>query len=233
LSKQITNIDNKLLNLSKRTEIAVADRDQLYFRYNAYVQKLGKQNQTNQSISANNWSLVEKLSFVPCSVTPGFGECAKPNPMVVPIPPGNWKREGKSRNANDWMFTNVSTTFFFDRGYTFHEHLDKFNLINMLSEAKSRSEVFAGNGRVYDPFVARFLSPDPFVQTTDNTQGHNRYSYGLNNPLKYTDPSGFNNHPVWIDNIVCWEAWGLVGKFNTNVSYIEFLFVCQGITLMC
>jgi hypothetical protein len=46
------------------------------------------------------------------------------------------------------------------------------------------------NGRMYDPVLARFLSPDPFVQAPDFSQNYNRYSYCLNNPLKYTDPSG-------------------------------------------
>jgi RHS repeat-associated protein len=66
----------------------------------------------------------------------------------------------------------------FDRGYTGHEHLDKFALINM-------------NGRVYDPVLARFLSPDPIIQNPENTQSLNRYSYVVNNPMKYTDPSGY------------------------------------------
>ena len=47
------------------------------------------------------------------------------------------------------------------------------------------------NGRVYDPTLGRFLSPDPAVQTLDNLQGYNRYSYVLNNPFLATDPSGF------------------------------------------
>lgn len=65
----------------------------------------------------------------------------------------------------------------FHRGYTGHEMLPAFNLINM-------------NGRLYDPVVGRFLSPDNFVQLEDFSQNFNRYSYCLNNPLKYTDPSG-------------------------------------------
>ena len=63
------------------------------------------------------------------------------------------------------------------RGYCGHEMLPRFNLINM-------------NGRLYDPDLGRFLSPDNFVQMPDNSQNFNRYSYCLNNPLKYTDPSG-------------------------------------------
>ncbi len=47
------------------------------------------------------------------------------------------------------------------------------------------------NGRVYDPNIGRFLSADPHIQAPYNTQSYNRYSYVLNNPLKYTDPSGY------------------------------------------
>ena len=46
------------------------------------------------------------------------------------------------------------------------------------------------NGRVYDPMLGIFLSPDNYVQMPDFTQNFNRYSYGLNNPLIFTDPSG-------------------------------------------
>ena len=46
------------------------------------------------------------------------------------------------------------------------------------------------NGRVYDPVLARFLSPDPYVQAPGFTQSLNRYSYCMNNPFKYTDPDG-------------------------------------------
>ena len=63
------------------------------------------------------------------------------------------------------------------RGYTGHEHLTWFGLINM-------------NARLYDPLLGRFLSPDPFVQMPDFTQNFNRYSYCLNNPLVYLDQNG-------------------------------------------
>ena len=47
------------------------------------------------------------------------------------------------------------------------------------------------NGRVYAPSLQRFLSPDPVLQASANAQNHNRYAYCLNNPLRYTDPSGY------------------------------------------
>ena len=47
------------------------------------------------------------------------------------------------------------------------------------------------NGRVYDPDLGRFLSPDPYIQAPKNLQSYNRYAYVINNPLSYTDPSGY------------------------------------------
>ncbi|AWB68916.1 hypothetical protein C2869_04405 [Saccharobesus litoralis] len=48
-------------------------------------------------------------------------------------------------------------------------------------------------GRVYDPIIGRFLSPDPIVQAPYFSQSWNSYTYGWNNPLRYTDPSGYTN----------------------------------------
>ena len=68
-------------------------------------------------------------------------------------------------------------TYATTRGFTDHEHLDEVGLIHM-------------NGRVYDPIVGRFVSPDPWIQDPESSQSFNRYSYVWNNPLRYTDPTG-------------------------------------------
>ena len=46
------------------------------------------------------------------------------------------------------------------------------------------------NARFYDPAMGMFLSPDNYLQAPDNSQNFNRFSYCVNNPLMYTDPSG-------------------------------------------
>ena len=88
---------------------------------------------------------------------------------------------GNRRDPNTW-FRNWNNPVYeepmFDRGYTGHEHLYASGLINM-------------NGRCYDPVMSSFLSVDAYVQSPDNSQNFNRYSYCLNNPLKYIDPSGW------------------------------------------
>ena len=68
------------------------------------------------------------------------------------------------------------------RGYTGHEHLKALDLIHM-------------NGRVQDPTLGRFLSPDPIVQAPYASQSLNRYSYVWNNPMSLVDPSGFQSRP--------------------------------------
>ena len=78
----------------------------------------------------------------------------------------------------------LSIVNFFQRGYTGHEHLDLLGLINM-------------NGRMYDPMLGRFLSPDPYVQSPTFSQSFNRYSYVWNNPLRYIDPSGYFTESNW------------------------------------
>ncbi|MDR2907815.1 MAG: hypothetical protein LBU91_07500 [Bacteroidales bacterium] len=74
---------------------------------------------------------------------------------------------------------------YYTRGYTGHEHVDMFGLINM-------------NGRMYDPVLGRFLSPDPYVADGTYSQDFNRYSYARNNPLSYTDPSGEFVFLAWL-----------------------------------
>jgi RHS repeat-associated protein len=44
--------------------------------------------------------------------------------------------------------------------------------------------------RYYDAGMGRFISPDTIIPNPANPQSFNRYSYCLNNPLKYMDPTG-------------------------------------------
>jgi RHS repeat-associated protein len=86
---------------------------------------------------------------------------------------------GRLRNpANHKVYApGLEPNLFLGRGYTGHEHLPLFGLINM-------------NARLYDPVLGRFLSPDPYIQMPDFTQNFNRYSYCLNNPMRYNDKNG-------------------------------------------
>ena len=92
-----------------------------------------------------------------------------------------------------WGVQKVTTnTIGFNRGYCGHEMLNDLQIINMRSATLGDAFVteWRKNGRLYDPYLGRFLSPDNYVQMPNSAQSFNRYSYCLNNPLKYVDPDG-------------------------------------------
>ena len=109
-------------------------------------------------------------------------------------------------NPGNW------TANWFPRGYTGHEMLPEFGLINM-------------NGRMYDPVLGRFLSPDDYVQMPHSPQGFNRYAYCMNNPLKYTDPSGeiftWNIGKKGFSFGFNFTPFGIPLGFGLNVGYAD------------
>jgi len=102
---------------------------------------------------------------------------------------------GNPRKSGDWT-EEADYDLFTDRGFTGHEHLEEFFLVDM-------------NGRVYDPVLGRFLGVDPHVQAPGFSQNFNRYSYCLNNPLIYTDPDG-----EWIELLIS----GLIGGVSNLIT---------------
>ncbi|MBC7252212.1 MAG: RHS repeat-associated core domain-containing protein [Anaerolineae bacterium] len=52
-------------------------------------------------------------------------------------------------------------------------------------------ELYDYRARYYAPTLGRFISADTIVPEPGNPQDLNRYAYTRNNPLRYTDPSGY------------------------------------------
>lgn len=84
------------------------------------------------------------------------------------------------------------------RGFTSHEHVEELGFVHM-------------NGRIYDNESGRFFSADPFIQFPLSTQGFNRYAYVGNNPLSYSDPSGF-----YVDKGALGKLLYTIGEILTN-----------------
>ncbi|MDB4582941.1 FG-GAP-like repeat-containing protein [Draconibacterium sp.] len=130
----------------------------------------------------------------------------------------NFDAWGRRRNFNDWSYSVAAQTDILpDRGFTGHEYLPWFKLYNM-------------NGRLYDPIVGRFLEPDPAVQNTFSTQNLNRYSYCLNNPLKYTDPTGWVMNPGFNEGVwrMIEDAWEDAQNTYDDMMYTYGGGVCTG-----
>lgn len=86
-----------------------------------------------------------------------------------------WIEQLRGKHPN-WPGEDIDGSF--HKGFTGHEQLDHLDLIHM-------------GGRVYDPTIARFVSADPTLQYPLLGQNYDRYSYVLNNPLRFVDPTGF------------------------------------------
>jgi RHS repeat-associated protein len=80
-------------------------------------------------------------------------------------------------------------------GFNGLDHDDELGLINQ-------------RGRVYNPSLRRFLTPDPIISNPLNGQTYNPYSYVRNDPVNRIDPSGY------CDSTPCME-----GSFDPGGSW--------------
>jgi RHS repeat-associated protein len=101
-------------------------------------------------------------------------EWGGPDAGIIGFDPWGARRSPDGLAANPASFNQQAG----HREFTGHEGIPNVGLVNM-------------NGRVYDPLLGRFLSPDPTIAGVKDPQAYNRYSYVLNNPLRYTDPTGY------------------------------------------
>ena len=94
------------------------------------------------------------------------------------------------------------------RGFTGHEHLDRVGLIH-------------ANGRLYDPRLGRYLSPDPAVSDPTSSQDWNGYSYVANSPLSFTDPTGMVRAGPGcnVGGVMCMDPGG--GHADSPATYPE------------
>jgi RHS repeat-associated protein len=77
-------------------------------------------------------------------------------------------------------YTQSSTVFKVSRRYTGQ----------VLDDATG---LYYYNARYYDPQLGRFTQPDDTIPDFSDPQSYNRYAYCVNNPLRFTDPSGHDS----------------------------------------
>jgi len=150
------------------------------------------------SVTATKYSSFDHLGSV-TAMSDEEGRVSNSGPDATLLAYDAW---GARRNPDETAAMSAS----FDlpiggREFTGQEQIPDVGLVNM-------------NGRVYDPALGRFLSPDPNVQDVSDLQSYNRYSYTLNNPLRYTDPTGY----------VSWSGfWGSVkGDVENPMFWVQF-----------
>jgi len=94
----------------------------------------------------------------------------------------------------------------FYRTYTGHEDLWMFGLIN-------------ANARLYNPYLGRFISPDPLLNSEGGPLDYNPYIYARNNPYRYIDRNG--EFPWLIAAFAAFATAGGVANVVSNWSDIH------------
>ena len=127
-------------------------------------------------------------------------------------------RQAQVRLFGDWRVEPAHALT--DQGFTGHKHNDDLGLVYM-------------NARFYISSIGRFASADTIVPDPMNPQQFNRYTYTLNNPLRFTDPTGHcaqEDHECWhyLENDFCqavdcnggdWKTWLIYGQWGTDRPY--------------
>jgi RHS repeat-associated protein len=109
-------------------------------------------------------------------------------------------------NLSDWLGTRRVTTDYIGNIESTYQNLPFGEMIPQNQSLGVTEHFFTGKerdaesgndyfgARYYGSSMGRFMSPDPWLGSMhlDNPQSLNRYSYVLNNPLKFIDPDGLD-----------------------------------------
>jgi RHS repeat-associated protein len=148
-------------------------------------------------ITDTNGNTLESMDFA------AFGERRN-----VIDPRLNFNNGGQVSNGTVTLPGNqILTLYATKRGFTGHEMVDGFDIVHM-------------NGRIYDNMIGRFLQADPVVQDPSNTQNFNRYTYVWNNPLAYTDPSGYFAWRSFISTVA--QIVGFICYFIPGLQWVGY-----------
>lgn len=130
----------------------------------------------------------------------------------------NFDPWGRERNPDDWSYSAnpYNKPPWLIRGFTGHEHLPEFSLINM-------------NGRMYDPLLGRMLSPDNYVQFSGTMSVGMYELQGRLNYSKYMRSGvNFDNRWNWSSVVINrYDASfnSVVGPGSTMTPYTNDYFV--------
>jgi RHS repeat-associated protein len=92
-------------------------------------------------------------------------------------------------------------------------------------EEDSSTRLYYYGARYMDPQLGRFITADPTVQHPTDPQDLNRYAYARNNPVNFTDPTGFG----WFKKLVAAVIGTVVGVVTTIATGNPALGLAAGV----
>ncbi len=103
--------------------------------------------------------------------------------------------------------------------YTTGEYSVRYKFTGQREEATLG--LYDYRARFYDPLLGRFIQPDSIVPGAGNPLAWDRYAYTLNNPVRYTDPSGHTQCEIALDGYCVRNETGnlSIRSFSTPFSF--------------
>ena len=137
---------------------------------------------------------------------------------------------------------NFATTYHNDCTASNHANLNPFRYRGYYYDTETG--LYYLQSRYYNPKIGRFISADSYASTGQGILGNNMYAYCLNNPVRYSDPTGESatiagaiigglfgaingliNGDSWTDVLACaavGAATGALAGFAADVSIASF-----------
>ena len=113
-------------------------------------------------------------------------------------------------NSSGGLYAELRYKPWGENRYTSGTTPTTYRFTGQRSEESGLGSLYDYGARFYSPALGRFLSADTIVPQLENPQAWNRYSYVVNNPLKYTDPTGHCFLNLWFSRSRRWSC-GLHG----------------------
>ncbi|WP_341662991.1 RHS repeat-associated core domain-containing protein, partial [Vibrio sp.] len=218
LSDQLRNFsyeNNRLVKVERSVDItsnAVVDRDQTRFTYGPNGQQIVRTDkrfdfyslewntQTTYNAGAYSYMVAGGEQNVAQETFGGNGFAVSCKESGCETAYSHNDRLGQQIMTTSDVGEIISQTFTDPFGATHNVALPEADSNVSISPTYSSSFGHAGiagfdlihmKGRVYDPFLGRFIQADPFVLGKEAVASYNRYAFKLNSPVNMIDPSGY------------------------------------------
>ena len=133
---------------------------------------------------------------------------------------------GSSNTVTDNWGSEIKATLFYPYGSTRAETGTKSLAFQYTGQEKDTATGLYNYGaRFYDPAFMHFISADSIIPNAANPQTLNRYSYALNNPIIYTDPTGhYAYNQSYFPRVIGWGASATYGESPQGNQFLGFNF---------
>jgi RHS repeat-associated protein len=183
-----TNYDNMISRI-------YTDNIDVRFVYNADNQRIKKEKQLNTGNALTTYYFGDDLQVEPNSQETAYvfaGNLRIAQITGQGILYFHKDHLGSTQALSDENGTVIDTTGYMPYGQDRQDN----DLLQLTAYKFTDQEQDDGTGlynydaRLYDPRIGMFIMADTIIPEPFNPQSLNRYAYCLNNPVRYTDPSG-------------------------------------------